>query len=565
VTIIPATRNKFSKLPVISNVKRKAAAYARVSTDNEEQLTSYNAQVDYYTSYIKSKKDWELVKIYTDEGISATNTRKRDGFKQMINDALAGKIDLIVTKSVSRFARNTVDSLITVRKLKDKGIEIYFEKENIWTLDSKGELLITIMSSLAQEESRSISENVTWGKRKSFSDGNISLPYKHFLGYEKGEDGFPKPVKSEAEIIKLIYKLFLEGKSTNAITKILENMKIKSPSGKENWCPSTVRNILHNEKYKGSAILHKKFTVDFLSKRQKINEGEVPQYYIENSHERIISPEIFDLVQIEIKNRKIRKKYTSSLSCFSGKVICGECGNFYGSKVWHSTSKYRRTIWQCNHKFKNEKKCKTPHLTEKQLKEIFMKAFNKIVENKVQIIKDCKILLLEIYDTSKIFDGVETHIKTHTENQTETLRTLESSLEASGISSNISNNTTKINDEISKIEIEIQNITHLIESMIEKNAGTAQNQEEYKRNYEIQVKKYEDLKEKLENLENQKLEKKAEKRQIEEFLKNLEDKEEPVTEFDEELWFAMAEGIMVKSKDEAVVKFKNWREIEIKY
>ena len=176
-------------------VRRRVAAYARVSTSSEEQLTSYEAQVDYYTRFIQSKPEWEFVRVYTDEGISAVNTKKREGFNQMVRDALDGKIDLIVTKSVSRFARNTVDSLVTVRKLKEKGVEVYFEKENIYTLDSKGELLITIMSSLAQEESRSISENVTWGQRKRFADGKVSLPYSHFLGYRKGDNGLPEIVR----------------------------------------------------------------------------------------------------------------------------------------------------------------------------------------------------------------------------------------------------------------------------------------------------------------------------------------------------------------------------------
>ena len=188
VTKIPATLNRQNGR-LIERRKKRVAAYARVSTDHEEQETSFDAQVDYYTHYIKNQPDWEFVKVYTDEGISATNTQKRDGFNEMVEDALDGKIDLIVTKSISRFARNTVDSLVTVRKLKEIGVEIYFEKENIWTLDAKGEVLITIMSSLAQEESRSISENVTWGHRKRFSDGQCSLNFSWFLGYDKGPDG----------------------------------------------------------------------------------------------------------------------------------------------------------------------------------------------------------------------------------------------------------------------------------------------------------------------------------------------------------------------------------------
>ena len=212
VTVIPATRNLHTGVRNDAVAKRKTAGYARVSTDSEEQLTSYEAQVDYYTNYIKSRPEWEFVNVYTDEGISATDTRHRSGFNQMVQDALDGKIDLIVTKSVSRFARNTVDSLTTVRKLKEKGVEVYFQKENIYTLDSKGELLITIMSSLAQEESRSISENVTWGKRKRFADGKVSLAYSSFLGYRKGEDGQMEVVPEEAETVRLIYRCSCKGR-----------------------------------------------------------------------------------------------------------------------------------------------------------------------------------------------------------------------------------------------------------------------------------------------------------------------------------------------------------------
>ena len=264
VTMIPATINPLTHLPSVAARKRRVAGYARVSTDSDEQFTSYEAQVAYYTKFIQSKPEWEFVKVYTDEGISGTNTKRREGFKEMITDALDGKIDLIVTKSVSRFARNTVDSLVTIRKLKENGVECYFEKEGIYTFDGKGELLITIMSSLAQEESRSISENITWGQRKSFSDGKVHLPYKRFLGYEKGEDGRPAVVESEARVVKLIYGLFLEGKTQAGICRYLEELGIPSPGGKQTWSKTTITSILQNEKYKGDALLQKKFTVDFL-------------------------------------------------------------------------------------------------------------------------------------------------------------------------------------------------------------------------------------------------------------------------------------------------------------
>ncbi len=297
VTAIPATISRYTATPINSTKKRRVAGYARVSTDHEDQTTSYEAQVDYYTNYIKSRDDWEFVAIYTDEGISATNTKKREGFKTMIADALAGKIDLIVTKSVSRFARNTVDSLTTVRKLKDEGIEIYFEKENIWTLDSKGELLITIMSSLAQEESRSISENVTWGQRKRMADGKVSFAYSRFLGLDKDKETGKIVVNPEqAETVRLIFHLFLEGMTPHSIATELTSRGIKTPAGKDVWNQQTVRRMLSNEKYKGDALLQKEFTVDFLQKKMKKNEGEVPQYYVEGNHEAIISPAVFDMV-----------------------------------------------------------------------------------------------------------------------------------------------------------------------------------------------------------------------------------------------------------------------------
>ena len=249
ITVIPSTIPLHA--PVVPQARRKVAGYARVSTDQDEQSTSYEAQLDYYTKYIRSHSDWDFVGLYADEGISGLNTKRRDGFNAMIADALAGKINLIVTKSVSRFARNTVDSLTTIRQLKAHGIEVFFEKENIWTFDSKGELLITLMSSLAQEESRSISENVTWGQRKRMQDGKVSFAYSRFLGYRKGEDGKPEVVPEEAEVVRRIYRLFIEGRSVDYIAKLLTREGIPTPAGRTKWQKRTVESILLNEKYKG--------------------------------------------------------------------------------------------------------------------------------------------------------------------------------------------------------------------------------------------------------------------------------------------------------------------------
>ncbi len=280
ITVIPSTINPLTRLPNCELTKRRVAGYARVSTDSDEQFTSYEAQVDYYTKFIKSKPEWGFVDVYTDEGISGTNTKKREGFKKMISDALSGKIDLIVTKSVARFARNTVDSLVTIRKLKEAGVECYFEKENIYTFDGKGELLITIMSSLAHEESRSISENITWGQRKRFSDGKVHVAYKNFLGYKKGANGKLEIIEEEAKIVRLIYSLFIKGKTASSIANYLTRNNIQTPARKDIWQKSTVDSILTNEKYKGDALLPKKFTIDFLEKKMKKNEGEIPQYNV---------------------------------------------------------------------------------------------------------------------------------------------------------------------------------------------------------------------------------------------------------------------------------------------
>ena len=402
VTVIPATASFIRKSHIENQSKKRVAGYARVSTDHEEQLTSYEAQVDYYTNYIRSNPEWMYIGVYTDEGISATSTKNRDGFNRMVHDAMQGKIDLIVTKSISRFARNTVDSLVTIRKLKEKGVEVCFEKENIRTMDSKGELLITIMSSLAQEESRSLSENVTWGQRKRFSDGKVCMPYRRFLGYEQGEDGKPQVNQEEAAVVRLIYSMFLEGSTPHTIAKRLMDDGIPSPAGKDIWFPGTVKSILTNEKYKGDALLQKSYTVDFLSKKRKPNEGEVPQYYVENSHPGIVSSEVFDMIQAEMKRRKTQKNRHSGTGIFASRIICGECGGYYGAKVWHSNDPYRRTIYRCNNKFKGKEKCKTPHLNEEEIKKVFVTALNKLLVNKDEILANFDAMKEVLFNTSDL-------------------------------------------------------------------------------------------------------------------------------------------------------------------
>lgn len=519
VTVIPPTVNPITHLPGLSVRKRRVAGYARVSTDKDEQFTSYEAQIDYYTQYIKQNPEWEFVTVYTDEGISGLNAKKRDGFNQMVADALAGKIDLIVTKSVSRFARNTVDSLTTVRKLKEKGVEVYFEKENIYTLDSKGELLITIMSSLAQEESRSISENVTWGQRKRFSDGKVRLPYSQFLGYERGPDGLPKIVEKEAAVVRRIYGLFMDGKTACAIAKGLTSEGTSTPAGKEKWTTSTIESILTNEKYRGSARLQKAYTVDFLTKTMKPNMGEVPQYWVEHSHEPIIQPDEWDAVQNEFTRRKALGRSYSGNSVFASRIVCGDCGCFYGSKVWDSTSKYRRVIWQCNNKFKGEHKCTTPHLDEETIKSRFLASFSTLLDAKEAILENCELVKAKYTDCSSI------------------------------------------DAELSELLREIDVVTELTRKCVEKNSASAQDQCEYTIRYNGYVEQYNKAKERIEALERERTLRLARADRFNAFIRTIRDIDAVPAEFDNQLWIKTIDIVTVRTDGTLAFRFQNGVEI----
>ncbi len=520
ITMIPATINPLTRLPSVAARKRRVAGYARVSTDSDEQFTSYEAQVDYYTKFIQSKPEWEFVKVYTDEGISGTNTKHREGFKEMIADALDGKIDLIVTKSVSRFARNTVDSLVTIRKLKENGVECYFEKEGIFTFDGKGELLITIMSSLAQEESRSISENITWGQRKSFSDGKVHLPYKRFLGYEKGEDGRPAVIEEEAAVVRLIYRLFLDGKTQAGICKHLEELGIPSPGGKQTWSKTTITSILQNEKYKGDALLQKKFTVDFLEKKMKPNEGEVPQYYVEGSHPAIVDPDEWDHVQYEFARRKALGKTYSGKGSLTAKLVCEDCGGFFGSKVWHSTDKYRRTIWQCNSKFSNEERCGTPTLDTETVQRMFITAYNQLMQNRSEIINDCESMRKFLMDF------------------------------------------TSLDSEIDRQMEETQVVAELVKTAIKENASTAQSQEAYLKKYESLTARYETAAKELERLQAERTRLSQQDKAISLFIRTLKRQPERMDTWDDTIWMVMVEKAIVHKDSSITFIFYNGTEIK---
>lgn len=515
VTVIPAKINSVMGKIDSKRKKRRVAGYARVSTDSDEQFTSYEAQVDYYTKFIQANPDWEFVKVYTDEGISGLNTKNRDGFNTMIADALAGAIDLIVTKSVSRFARNTVDSLTTVRRLKEKGVEVFFQKENIYTLDSKGELLITIMSSLAQEESRSISENVTWGQRKRFADGKVSMAYKHFLGYRKGPDGQPEIDPEESETVRNIYRWFMEGQTYCAIASRLTSSGVLTPGGKQKWQPNTVKSILTNEKYMGAALLQKSFTVDFLQKKMKPNEGEVPQYYVAESHPAIIDPVEWRKVQAEITRRAQYDHKSACASPFSGKIICGDCGAVYGSKVWHSRNQYRRVIWQCNSKYEGEQKCTTPHLTEDQIRDAFREAVSKLIPDRTALLEDGRIIKDALTDCT----GIE----------------------------------KKLNEVSGEMEI----VAGMIDACVRENAVAAQNQNQYKSRYDNLISRFETSQAKQAALQKERAERERKADALDTFLFELSELDELDMEFSPQRWNAIVDHVTVHSDGRLVFCFQN--------
>ena len=371
--------------------QRRVAAYCRVSTDDEEQLTSYNTQKRVYTDMVMANKEWELVGIYADEGISGTRADKRPEFKRMIDDCFAGKIDYIITKSVSRFARNTVDCLDHVRQLKARGIGVYFEEQNIDTLKCDSELYLVIYAGFAQSESESMSKNITWSYRKNFEDGKCIYIYKKLLGYKKGADGTPEIVPEEAVIVERIFNMFLAGMTAEGISNVLKAEKIKVPGKELNFSKKMILGILQNEKYCGDCILQKTVTVDCISKSRKKNEGEAPMYLVENSHQAIVSREVFNRVQEEISRRKAlppqsKKKAVTASGKYSKYALtevlrCGECGSRYKRVTWTSSGK-KQIVWRCVSRLDYGKKYCKDSITvkEEELQEAIVRAIRKFNE-----------------------------------------------------------------------------------------------------------------------------------------------------------------------------------------
>lgn len=388
VTVIPPIAEMQGESRIDMRPKR-VAAYCRVSTDREEQEHSFETQKAMYTEMIMMKPSWQMAGIYADEGITGTVAKKRPGFMKMIEDCRKGKIDMIVTKSVSRFSRNNLDCLMYVRELKQLGIPIIFEKEGINTIQVSSELLLTLFGALSQAESESISMNVKLGIRQSLKNGNVRFSYKTFLGYRKGADGQPEIVPEQADIVRRIYNDFLAGATYLEIAKQLTDENVPTMGGGNRWFSERIKSILKNEKYKGDALLQKTYITDPISKRVKKNNGELPMYYVENSHPAIVERRIFDRVQEEIARRAGKKKVKQTgtkteLGRYSGKyaltelLYCGECGTPYRRCTWSRDGK-KKIVWRCVSRLDYGKKyCKnSPSVEESRLHNAIAAAITK--------------------------------------------------------------------------------------------------------------------------------------------------------------------------------------------
>ena len=399
VQMIPATR-KITDPRSSHHGKQRVAAYCRVSTNNKEQINSYEAQKVYYTQKIEENPDWELAGIFADKGLSGTSLKKRDNFNKMIAACKRGRIDTILTKSLSRFARNTVDCLETVRMLRARGIGVIFEKENINTFTESNEFLITLFSGFAQAESESLSGNIARGKMMSMQAGNVPFQYKKLLGYREGEDGKPEIDPEEAKTVRRIYRRYLEGCSLSQIQRELEADHVPTAQGIQRWSYQVIHNILTNERYIGDALLGKTYVLDCISKEVRKNNGERPQYYVENNHPAIIPREWFQRVKEEMTRRASKRKVMqrhgkTELGKYSAKyalselLVCGECGTPYKRCTWARNGK-KRIVWRCISRLEfGTKYCHdSPTLDEEKLHKAILEALNEFAQADSEVKED---------------------------------------------------------------------------------------------------------------------------------------------------------------------------------
>lgn len=391
----------------------RVAAYCRVSTDDEEQKTSYEAQIGYYTEKINQNPEWQMAGIFADEGISGTQAKKRPEFLKMIRLCRQRKIDIILTKSLSRFARNTVDSLGYIRELRALGIAVISEKENINTLTAESEMLITIMSCFAQAESESISKNVSWGVRQSFKNGNVPMQYARLLGYRKGHDGNAEIIPEEAEVVKEIYRCYLDGMSMNLIADRLNEKGLTTKGDSSPYRKTVVQRILTNEKYTGDALLQKTYVTDCITKKTRKNNGELPMYLVKNHHEPIISRTDFNRVQEEMARRSAKRTIADKLTktgqgkysakyALSELLICGECGEHYRRVTWTAKG-FKEIKWRCVSRIQyGKKKChSSPTVDEQAFHRAIVSAINEFCEVKDDVAKALRESIIEALDQNQ--------------------------------------------------------------------------------------------------------------------------------------------------------------------
>lgn len=398
VITIPA-KPKSEQEQIVGRQKR-VAAYCRVSTDEEEQLSSYEAQKTYYTDKIMEKPEWTMAGIFADEGITGTSAKKRPEFLRMIRLCKQKKIDIILTKSISRFARNTVDCLNYIRVLRELGVAVMFEKENINTLKADSELLITMMGAFAQAESESISANVRWGIRQAMREGRVRVSCANLYAYEKGLDGQMQIIPEQAEVVRRIFRLYLSGASLRMIKNVLETEKIPNIYGDMEWCVTTIRYMLKNEKYCGDVLLQKTFRTDCISRKVIHNTGQLPMYLIQDHHEAIIDRKTFQAVQAELARRRAAKSPSKKCaptgrSCYASKyalserLVCGECGTLYRRCTWARNGR-KRVVWRCVSRLDyGTKYChNSPSMEEGPLQQTILAAINSAMRDKQELIQE---------------------------------------------------------------------------------------------------------------------------------------------------------------------------------
>ena len=528
VTVIPADPRHAQK--DIRKQRLRVAPYCRVSTNSEEQLDSYQAQIEYYTERIAAQPDWTMVDMFADEGKTATSTKKRKDFLRMIKACEKGKVDLVITKSVSRFCRNTLDGLDYVRKLKRMGVGVFFEKENVNTLYMDNEMILTFMMSQAQAESESMSGNIRWGHRKNFKDGKVYFHYAGFLGYRRGKDNLPEIDPEEAEIVRRIFSRYLIGQSVAKIIADLEADGIKTVRGKDKWNDGVIRGMLKNEKYMGDALLQKTYIADIFTRQTKKNNGELPQYYVENSHPAIIDRLTFQRVQEEMARRSSLKKVSATakteLAKYSGKYVltellsCGDCGSPYRRVTW-TRPEGKKIVWRCINRLENGRKfCKdAPTLEESRIHTAVVSAMNEMFSQKTMksILQDSILSALTEKGGETSIAAIDGRLSELREQQYELLQ----------LAAAVGANSTQYDEELNKVSMEFSAL----------------------------VAKRSDLEKKQQDMEQ------ADDR-AEQIAAELETVDTGITVFDEVAVRQLIGEIKVLSEEKLLIRFKDGTDIE---